>query len=151
MPKRKSTARANVKTGGALPETVEEEVTSPTTQTPQEPPKDAPVYAADPHPKLTISLSDERGGPKAQLLRSHKFNQMQVRFDGEQPGDETLAMLKQSGWRDRREEEGIFTKQIDRDARWQSVDQMEKEFKSIANRIRESKGLEPALAGPVPA
>ena len=56
-------------------------------------------------------------------------------------------MLKRAGWRDRTEEEGVWTKQIDRDARWQSVAQMEQEFRSVANAIRKDKGLEPALEG----
>ncbi len=54
-------------------------------------------------------------------------------------------MLRQAGWTDRTEIEGVWTKQIDPNARWQSVDQMEKEFKVIANAIREERGLEPVL------
>ncbi len=41
-----------------------------------------PVYAADPHEKISVSLSDHRGGPSMHLLRSHRYRQMQVRFDG---------------------------------------------------------------------
>lgn len=106
-----------------------------------------PAYAADPHEKISVSLSDVRGGPSMHLLRSHRFNQMQVRFDGEQPDERHLAMLKQAGWRDRTQEEGVYTKQIDRDARWQSVAKMEQEFKAVANEIRRDKGLGPVLEG----
>lgn len=106
-----------------------------------------PAYAADPHAKISVSLGDGRGGPAMHLLRSQKFNQVQIRFDGEQPGEQALAMLKDAGWRDRTEAEGVFTKQVDRQARWQSVQQMEREFKAVANAIREAKGLAPALEG----
>jgi hypothetical protein len=109
--------------------------------------KAEPVYAADPHEKISVSLSDVRGGPSMHLLRSHKFNQMQVRFVGEQPDEQYRAMLSKKGWRDRTEEEGIYTKQIDRHAKWQSVQQMEREFRDVANAIREAKGLGPVLEG----
>lgn len=104
-------------------------------------------YASDPHATITVSLSDYRGGPSMHLLRSQQFNQMQIRFDGEQPGEQSLAMLARAGWKDRTESEGVWTKQIDRNARWQSVQQMEREFRDIANAIRRDKGLEPALTG----
>lgn len=60
-------------------------------------------------------------------------------------------MLKQSGWIDRTESEGVWTKQIDPAARWQSVAQMEKEFKAVTNAIRKEKGLEPVLESLAPA
>lgn len=104
-------------------------------------------YAADPHEKISVSLSDIRGGPAMHLLRSHRFRQMQVRFDGEQPDEKYLAMLREKGWKDRTQDEGIFTKQIDPNARWQSVEKMEQEFKEVANAIRESRGLGPVLSG----
>jgi hypothetical protein len=66
---------------------------------------------------------------------------MQVRFDGEHPDEKFLKMLMDAGWKDRTESEGIFTKQIDPIARWQSVAKMEEEFKQVANAIREAKGL----------
>lgn len=119
------------------------------TATPPEPSKEAaadqPAYAADPHSKISVSLSDVRGGPAMHLLRSHKFKQMQVRFDGEQPDDKHLKMLADAGWRDRTQDEGVYTKQIDQSAKWQSVAKMEQEFKAVANAIRESKGLAPVL------
>jgi hypothetical protein len=70
---------------------------------------------------------------------------MQVRFDHGQPDERFLKMLTDMGWKDRTQSEGIFTKQIDPNARWQSVDKMEEEFKAVANAIREAKGLGPVL------
>jgi hypothetical protein len=99
----------------------------------------------DPHSTKTVNLSDYRGGPSMHLLRSHRFKQMQVRFDREQPDEKYLAMLKRAGWTDRTESEGVWTKQIDPEARWQSVRQMEHEFRDVANAIRRGKGLGPAL------
>ena len=104
-----------------------------------------PAYAPDPHEKFSVSLSNVKGGPAMHLLRSHRYNQMQVRFDGEQPDEHYLAMLKQKGWRDRTEEEGVWTKQIDRNAKWQSVAKMEQEFKEVANAIRKDRKLSPFM------
>jgi hypothetical protein len=118
------------------------------TERAKEAPAGEPAHAAGPHAKISVSLSAIRGGPSMHLLRSHRFRQMQVRFDREQPDEKFLAMLKQAGWTDRSESEGVWTKQIDPQARWQSVQQMEREFKEVANAIRQGKGLEPALEGP---
>jgi hypothetical protein len=109
------------------------------------PSDDRPAYAPDPHEKLSVSLSDVRGGPAMHLLRSHRYNQLQVRFDHGQPDEKFLKMLTDAGWRDRTQEEGVFTKQIDRDAKWQAVARMEEEFKHVANEIRQSRGLGPVL------
>ncbi len=106
-----------------------------------------PAYAADPHEKISVSLSDVPGGPEMHLLRSHKFKQMQIKFHNGQPDEQYLEMLKEAGWRDRTQEEGIWTKQIDPNGRWQSVAKMEEEFKAVANAIREDKGLGPVLEG----
>jgi hypothetical protein len=106
-----------------------------------------PAYAADPHEKRSVSLSGVSGGPEMHLLRSHKFKQMQIRFDHGQPDEQYTEMLRQAGWRDRTQEEGVWTKQIDPNGRWQSVAKMEQEFKDVANAIRESKGLGPVLEG----
>src|SRR5207248_802212 len=106
-----------------------------------------PAHTADPRSVISVGLSDHRGGPSMHLLRSQKFNQLQIRFDREQPDEKYLAMLSEAGWKDRTEAEGVWTKQIDKNARWQSVDKMEREFKAVANAIREDKGLRPALEG----
>jgi len=103
-----------------------------------------PIVTPDPRGIASVSLGDTRGSPRVQLRRSHQYRQMQIRFD-EQPDEKYLTMLKEAGWRDRTEEEGVWTKQIDKDAVWQSVQAMEREFKDIANAIRKDKGLEPVL------
>ena len=103
------------------------------------------VYAADPNEKLTISLSNIRGGPVVHLLRSHQYKHMQIKFEHGQPDEQYLKMLTDKGWKDRTQSEGIFTKQIDPDARWQSVAKMEEEFKHVANEIRKARGLGPAI------
>ena len=118
----------------------------------QEPPAKAapaekPVYAADPHSKISVSLSEANDGPSMHLLRSHKFKQMQVRFDGEQPDEQYRKMLTEKGWKDRTEKEGVYTKQIDPNAGWQSVQKMEQEFRDVANAVRKDKGLGPVLEG----
>jgi hypothetical protein len=105
----------------------------------------SPRFATEADAKITVSLSDYKGGPRVHLVRSNRFKQMQIRFDGEQPGEEYLAMLAKAGWKDRTAEEGVWTKQIDQNARWQSVQRMEREFRDIANAIRRSKQLAPAL------
>jgi len=55
-------------------------------------------------------------------------------------------MLKEAGWRDRTEEEGIWTKQIPRDSGWQPAADAERLFKQIANEIRAAKGLGAVLS-----
>ena len=104
------------------------------------------AYAADPRPTITVSLSGYAGGPTMHLLRSHRFRQMQISFEQGQPDERHLAMLRQAGWTDRRESEGVWTKQIDPNARWQSVARMEQEFKAIANAIRKDRGSGPVLS-----
>ncbi len=105
------------------------------------------AYAPDPTPQISVSLSDASGGPAMHLLRSHRYRQMHVKFEGEQPEQKHVDMLKHAGWTDRTATEGVFTKQIDSNARWQSVQKMEQEFRDVANAIRTSKGLQPALEG----
>jgi hypothetical protein len=118
---------------------------SPQTQEPavatdaygQAPPK---RYAADPRPVITINLADYQGGPSAALLRSYKFKQMQIRFNGEQPDEKYRARLRQAGWKDRTESEGVWTKQVPT-GMWQPVADAERLFKEIANGIRGDKGM----------
>jgi hypothetical protein len=137
-------AKATVETAAATPQTLPPPEPA---AVPEELVDEPPRFTADPHPKITVSLSGRRGGPAVHLLRSQKFHQMQIRFDAGQPGEEYLAMLASAGWKDRTEAEGVWTKQIDRDARWQSVAKMEQEFRDVANAIRKDRGLEPALGG----
>jgi hypothetical protein len=104
-----------------------------------------PIITPDPRPVMSIELGDTKGSPRVQLRRSHKYKQMQIQFE-RQPDEKYLVMLKQAGWTDRTESEGIWTKQIAPEARWQSVDQMEREFKEVANAIRKDQGLEPVMS-----
>jgi hypothetical protein len=107
--------------------------------------RESTKIAADPRPWMTVSLCGYNGGPSAHLLRSHQYKQLQIRFDNGQPDEKHQTMLRRAGWKDRTESEGVWTKQIDPDARWQAVAQMEQEFKAIANAIREDKGMKPVL------
>lgn len=120
-------------------------------RTPRQPARQAAAGEPAPLPeteqKIVVSLSDIQGGPEMQLLRNFRYKQMQIRFERGQPDEKYLEKLKAAGWTDRTQEEGVFTKQIDKNARWQSVDKMEKEFKAVANEIRKDKGLGPVLEG----
>src|SRR5262245_48707323 len=132
--RRKPAAKASIETAEATPEiapraeptgesatgTAAQESRPPVGEAATEPPSES-----EPHALITASLGDVRGGPEMHLPRSHRCRQMQIRFDGGQPDEQHLAMLQQAGWRDRTEEEGVWTKQIDPNARWQSVQQME--------------------------
>jgi hypothetical protein len=149
MPRARKAETSTPSAAEATPENVPASEAAPGTAV-QEPPAaksaaEPPAYAADPHSKISVSLSDVRGGPAMHLLRSHKYKQMQVKFDHGQPDEQYLKMLTDMGWRDRTESEGVFTKQIDPDARWQSVAKMEEEFKRVANAIRKDRGLGPVL------
>lgn len=157
MARRKTTAKAKTETAETTPATepvtdaVNEDAGTPIATEPQESVNEVverpPAKTADPQAKISVGLSGYQGGPSMHLLRSQKFNQMQIRFDREQPDEQFLAMLQRAGWKDRTEAEGVWTKQIDRAARWQSVQQMEREFREVANAIRQEKGLKPALEG----
>lgn len=94
----------------------------------------------DPHELKLITLGTSNGDPKMRLLRSFRYRQVQIRFD-QDPDDKYKQMLKDAGWRDRTEEEGIWTKQIPKDSGWQPAAEAERLFKQIANEIRADKGL----------
>jgi hypothetical protein len=150
---RGSTAPAEIETPVAEPAAgvqapiAAENATPEPQETAGEPPTPEHAHVTDPRRWISASLSGYRGGPSMHLLRSLKYNQMQILFDGAQPDERHLAMLKQAGWRDRTEAEGVWTKQIDKNGRWQSVDRMEKEFRAVANAIRQEKGMAPVLEG----
>ena len=97
---------------------------------------------ADPRPVITVNLSDHQGGPSMQLLRSYRFNQMQIRFECDKPDEKHLAKLREAGWTDRVEQIGVWTKQVP-PGQWQPVADAERVFKDIANGIRGEKGLPP--------
>jgi hypothetical protein len=104
-----------------------------------------PILTPDPRGVMSASLGDEKGSPRMRLLRSHKFKQMQIEFE-QQPDQKYLAMLKEAGWTDRTESEGVWTKQVGQ-GQWQPVADAERLFKEVANAIRKDKGLEPVLEG----
>jgi hypothetical protein len=103
------------------------------------------ILTPDPRGVMSASLGDTKGSPRMRLLRSHKFKQMQVEFE-QQPEPKYLAMLKEAGWTDRTESEGVWTKQVGQ-GQWQPVADAERLFKDIANAIRKDKGLEPVMQG----
>jgi hypothetical protein len=94
----------------------------------------------DPRALMIATLGPSNSSPKMHLLRSFKYRQMQISFEQE-PEDKYKLMLKEAGWRDRTEEEGIWTKQIPRDSGWQPAADAERLFKQIANEIRAERGL----------
>jgi N12 class adenine-specific DNA methylase len=104
-----------------------------------EAPARKPIVTPDPRGIMSASLGDDG---RVQLLRSHQYRQMQIRFD-RQPDEKYLMMLKETGWRDRTQEEGIWTRQIPKEESWKTVIDAERIFEKIANAIRQDKGLEP--------
>lgn len=149
MPRAKKAQHTTPAAEEATPATAPASEAAAGTATQEPPAKEAPAakpaYAPDPDPKFNVSLSDIKGGPEMQLLRSHRYKQMQIKFNNGQPDERYLKMLTDMGWKDRTQDEGIFTKQIDPNARWQSVAKMEEEFKHVANEIRKDRGLGPVL------
>jgi hypothetical protein len=94
----------------------------------------------DPYELKTVTLGSSNADPKMRLLRSFRYRQMQIRFE-QDPDDKYKAILHNAGWRDRTEEEGIWTKQIPKDSGWQPAADAERLFKQIANEIRADKGM----------
>jgi hypothetical protein len=96
---------------------------------------------ADPKAIMTASLGTHNADPKIELLRSQRFNQMQLRAE-EPLTEKHQAMLKEAGWTDRTEQEGIYTKQLPKEGeKWRVAADAEKMFKQITNDIRADKGL----------
>jgi hypothetical protein len=77
---------------------------------------------------------------------AHVFVHLVPVIHRQEPEDKYKLMLKEAGWRDRTEEEGIWTKQIPRDSGWQPAADAERLFKQIANEIRAAKGLGAVLS-----
>lgn len=77
----------------------------------------APARARQPDPfaLMTVSLGPERDSPKMRLFRSNRLNQMAIGFD-EKPEQKHRVRLREDGWR-WREDEGVWTKQLDRERR----------------------------------
>jgi hypothetical protein len=97
-------------------------------------------------------------GDKLRLLRSHRYNQVQISPDGELP-NWARERLKAYGWRDRLEEEGIYTKQLPPRAkageegpepspsRKRVVFEAERFFEELAKDIRAERGMKPVRLG----
>lgn len=99
----------------------------------------------DPRSKKIASLGEGKNAPKIELLRSHRYNQMQIRSD-EPLSDKHQSMLNQDGWADRTEKEGIYTKQLPKEAeKWRETADAERLFTQIANEMRADRGLNNVL------
>jgi hypothetical protein len=108
----------------------------------------------------TVLISPEPDGAKVRLLRSRRYNQVQISPDGELP-DWARERLKDAGWRDRVEDEGIYTKQLPPRAKpaadgqepepakpaWPAVIEAERFFEQLANDIRAERGMPPIRLG----
>jgi hypothetical protein len=107
----------------------------------------------DPRELMRTKLGAAADSPRIALLRSHQFNQMQIRADEPLP-EKHQAMLREAGWTDRTETEGIWTKQLPKgidDAgkpreKWRETADAERLFKQIANDIRTERGLGSVLS-----
>ena len=119
-----------------------------------------PVEAGErrPWPDVTelktvrVSLNDD----KLRLIRSRRYNQLQISSDGELP-DWARKRLKDDGWRDRVEDEGIYTKQLPPRPKpaaegqeaepgkpaWPVVIDAERFFEDLANAIRAEHKMSP--------
>jgi hypothetical protein len=115
-----------------------------------------------PFPDVTeqkqVLISPGPDGAKLRLLRSRKYNQMQISADGELP-EKARQRLQAAGWRDRTEEEGIWTKQLPPRGKpgeesqelakpaWPTVIEAERLFEEIANAIRADRKMSPVRLG----
>jgi len=112
-----------------------------------------PLYR-DVREQRTVRISPGPDGDKLRLLRSDRYNQMQISPDGELP-DWARERLQADGWRDRVEDEGIYTKQLPprpkpgddgqepEPARpaWPAVIEAERFFEQLANDIRADRKM----------
>jgi hypothetical protein len=93
------------------------ETTEPPAQEAAPPAAEQPVPESERRPlpdvseQKTVLISPEPDGAKLRLLRSRRYNQVQISPDGDLP-DWARERLQAAGWRDRVEEEGIYTKQL---------------------------------------
>ena len=106
----------------------------------------------------TVLISPEPDGAKLRLRRSHRYNQVQISPDGELP-DWARERLQAAGWRDRVEDEGIYTKQLPprakpgeenpelSSARRRMDFEAERFFEQLANDIRAERGMPPIRLG----
>ena len=122
----------------------------------------APESARRPFPDVseqkTVLISPDPDGAKLRLRRSYRFNQVQISPDGELP-DWARKRLHDAGWRDRVEDEGIYTKQLPprpkpgeedpelSSARVRMDLDTKRFFKQLANDIRAERGMKPVHLG----
>jgi hypothetical protein len=97
----------------------------------------------------SVNLGPDKDSPRLRLLRSSRFNQMQIGSDEELPQAQR-DKLNAAGWTERAEE-GIWTKQLPPRARegeepksaWPTVLEAERLFHDIANAIRADRKMPP--------
>ena len=78
----------------------------------------------------TVQLSSANDGPRMQLGRDNRFNQMTISFD-EKPSEEVRERLHNNGWR-WRQAESQWTKQLEIDHRATGHQDAEKLFEALA-------------------
>lgn len=118
----------------------------------------APVEGGERRPwpdvteQKTVSISPN--GDALRLLQSKRFDQMQISSDGEIP-DWARERLRDAGWSDRVEDEGIYTKQLPprgepgkedpalSSARRRMGFEADRFFEKLANDIRAERQMPP--------
>jgi hypothetical protein len=90
---------------------------------------------------MAVTLGPNLDSPRMRLYRSNRLNQMAIGFD-ERPEKEYREQLRENGWR-WREDEGVWTKQLDRERRAVGHLEAERLFTEIGEAIRGDLGLEP--------
>ena len=100
--------------------------------------------------KKSVAVSPD--GDKLRLRRSDRYNQIQISPDGEIP-DWARERLKDDGWRDRLEDEGVYTKQLPprprpgeenselSSARRRTTFEAERFFEQLVNDIRAERQM----------
>jgi hypothetical protein len=96
-------------------------------------------WQPDPFALRTITLGSDKDSPRMTLFRSNKLNQVAIRFD-QKPAAEHRERLRVEGYR-WREDEGVWTKQLDRERRATSQMEAERLFTAIGEAIRAELGL----------
>jgi hypothetical protein len=97
----------------------------------------------------SVKLGPDKDSPRLRLLRSFRFNQMQISSDEELPQAQR-DKLNAAGWTER-SDEGIWTKQLPPRARdgeepksaWPTVLEAERLFHDVANAIRADNKMPP--------
>jgi hypothetical protein len=96
-------------------------------------------WQPDPFPFMAVTLGPDKSSPKMTLYRSNKLNQLAIQFE-EKPAEEHRRQLREAGWR-WREDEGVWTKQMDRERRATAQMEAERLFSEIGEAIRAERGL----------